>query len=130
MQDERRAYLKSSGELTALAACGMELTGTRLVYLSSCRSSYGFIGRGEALSSLAQGFRVAGSQTVIATLWPVSDEVGRKIAVHFYFFIKQGMRPSLALQAAKRELRKEGFSEHWYDWAGFLCIGIDLPIFA
>jgi CHAT domain-containing protein len=117
-----------TGELTALAACGMKLTGTRLVYLSSCRSSYGFIGRGEALSSLAQGFRVAGSQTVIATLWPVSDEVGRKMAFHFYSFIKQGMRPSLALQAAKRELREGGLYEHWYDWAGFLCIGIDLPI--
>jgi len=46
-----------TGELTALAACGMKLTGTGLVYLSCCRSLYGFIGRGEALSSLAQGFR-------------------------------------------------------------------------
>ncbi len=118
-----------TGELTALAACGMKLIGTRLVYLSTCRSSYGFIGRGEALSSLAQGFRIAGSHTVIATLWPVSDEVGCKMALHFYFYAKQGMCPSLALQAAKKKLREEGCYEHWYDWAGFLCIGMDLPIF-
>lgn len=106
------------------------MIGTRLVYLSSCRSSYGFVGHGEALSSLAQGFRIAGSQTVIATLWPVSDDIGRKMAVHFYFYVRQpGMRPSLALQAAKQKLRKEACYEHWYDWAGFLCIGTDTPLF-
>lgn len=118
-----------TGELTALAACGMKLDGTHLVYLSTCRSSYGFIGRGETLSSLAQGFRIAGSQTVIATLWPVTDEVGHKMALLFYMFAKEGMCPSLALQAAKKKLHEEGGYEHWYDWAGFLCIGIDLPIF-
>ena len=116
-----------TGELTALAACGMKLTGTRLVYLSCCRSSYGFIGRGEALSSLAQGFRIAGSSTVIATLWPVSDEVGYKMALHFYHYVLEcGMHVSLALQAAKRNLQEENY--HWYDWAGFLCIGIDTDI--
>ena len=118
-----------TGELSAMAACGMKLLNTRLVYLSSCRSSYGFIGRGETLSSLAQSFRIAGSKTVIATLWPVSDEVGRKMAVQFYFFIKQGMCPSLALQAAQKKLCEEDSYEHWYNWAGFLCIGLDLPIF-
>ena len=113
-----------TGELTALAACGMKLTGTQLVYLSCCRSSYGFIGRGEALSSLAQGFRIAGSSTVVATLWPVSDEVGHKMALHFYHYVFEcGMQVSVALQAAKRKLQKENY--HWYDWAGFLCIGID-----
>jgi len=116
-----------TGELTALAACGMKLMGTRLVYLSCCRSSYGFIGRGEALSSLAQGFRIAGSSTVVATLWPVSDEVGYKMALHFYHYVLEcGMCVSLALQAAKRKLQEENY--HWYDWAGFLCIGIDTDV--
>ncbi len=118
-----------TGELTALAACGMALTGTRLVYLSTCRSSYGFVGRGEALSSLAQGFRIAGAKTVVATLWPVSDEASRKLALHFYFFAcNAGMHPSLALQEAKKKMREEGY-EHWYDWAGYICIGCDLPLF-
>ena len=118
-----------TGELTALAACGMTLTGTRLVYLSTCRSSYGFMGRGEALSSLAQGFRIAGAQTVLATLWPVSDEASRKLALHFYFFAcNVGMHPSIALQEAKKKIREEGY-EHWYDWAGYLCIGCDVPLF-
>lgn len=120
-----------TGELTALAACGMNLVDTRLVYLSTCRSTYGFIGRGEALSSLAQSFRIAGSDTVIATLWPVSDEVGQKMASHFYNYAsKQGLHVSLALQAAKRKLEEDDDHKYWYNWAGFLCIGIDTLLFS
>ena len=119
-----------TGELTALAACGMALQGTRLVYISTCRSTYGFIGRGEALSSLAQGFRSAGAHTVLATLWPVSDDIAQKLATHFYFFAsKTGVHPSIALQNAKKKIREEGY-DHWYDWAAFLCIGIDTPLFS
>ena len=120
-----------TGELTALAACGMNLVGTRLVYLSTCRSTYGFIGRGEALSSLAQSFRIAGSNTVVATLWPVSDEVGRKMASYFYDYAsKHGLHISLALQAAKRRLQEDENHKYWYNWAGFLCIGIDTLLFS
>ena len=118
-----------TGELTALAACGMALQSTRLVYLSTCRSTYGFIGRGEALSSLAQSFRSAGAQTVVATLWPVSDNVARKMASHFYSYAcKTGTHPSDALRDAKRRIKEEGY-DHWYDWAAFTCIGIDTPLF-
>ena len=120
-----------TGELTALAACGMNLVGTRLVYLSTCRSTYGFVGRGEALSSLAQSFRIAGSNTVIATLWPVSDEVGQKMALLFYdYAVNHNLHISLALQAAKRKLQEDNDHKYWYNWAGFLCIGIDTLLFS
>lgn len=119
-----------TGELTALAACGMTLEGTSLVYLSTCRSTYGFVGRGEALSSLAQGFRSAGAKTVIATMWPVADEIARKLAVYFYNFAsKTGVHPSIALQQAKHKIQNEGY-DHWYDWAAFMCIGTDMPLSA
>ena len=119
-----------TGELTALAACGMALNGTSLVYLSTCRSTYGFVGRGEALTSLAQGFRSAGAQTVIATMWPVADEIARKLAIYFYSFAsKIGMHPSIALHQAKNKIQSEGY-DHWYDWAAFMCIGTDMPLFA
>ena len=102
-----------TGELTALAACGMAVEGTGLVYLSTCRSTYGFVGRGEALSSLAQGFRSAGAQMVIATMWPVADEIARKIAVYFYAFVsKMGVQPSIALQQAKDKIRSIPFTPY------------------
>lgn len=127
----RIANEAGTGELTALAVCGMNLVNTRLVYLSTCRSTYGLIGRGEALSSLAQSFRIAGSNTVIATLWPVSDEVGQKMTLHFYNYAsKHGLPASLALQAAKRKLQEDDDHKFWYNWAGFLCIGTDTLLFS
>lgn len=119
-----------TGELTSLAACGMALHGTRLVYLSTCRSTYGFIGRGEALSSLAQSFCSAGAQTVVATLWPVSDNIAQKMASYFYSYAcKIGTHPSDALRNAKKRIKEEGY-DHWYDWAAFVCVGIDTPLFS
>ena len=42
--------------------------------ISTCVSSIGFTTPGESAGSLAQAFRAAGAETVVATLWPVSDE--------------------------------------------------------
>ena len=119
-----------TGELTAMAACGMDLKHTRLVYLSTCVSSVGFITAGESVGSLAQAFRAAGAETVIATLWPVVDEAARKFAVHFYEALcKRGTKPSRAIVEAKQQLCQEPGFEHWYYWAPFVCIGYNLPLF-
>ena len=116
-----------TGELSALAASGMRLENTSLVYLSTCRSSYGYIGLGESISSLAHSFRCAGAQTVIGTLWPISDDIGRKFAFNFYTAVCQtGTSPSEAVKYAKEKLQEQ---EHWYEWASFMCIGCDTALF-
>ena len=118
-----------TGELTAMAACGMDLRHTRLVYLSTCVSSIGFTTVGESVGSLAQAFRAAGAETVVATLWPVIDEAARKFAVHFYNALcEQGTKPSQAIVKAKQQLRQEAGFEHWYYWGPFICIGYNLPL--
>ena len=118
-----------TGELTAMAACGMDLNHTRLVYLSTCVSSIGFITAGESVGSLAQAFRAAGAETVIATLWPVLDEAARKFAMHFYKALcKRGTKPSQAIVEAKQHLRQEADFEHWFYWGPFVCIGYNLPL--
>ena len=118
-----------TGALTAMAACGMDLKHTRLVYLSTCVSSIGFTTIGESVGSLAQAFRAAGAETVVATLWPVLDEAARKFAVHFYEALcKRGTKPSRAIVEAKQQLRQEAGFEHWYYWGPFVCIGYNLPL--
>ena len=119
-----------TGTLTSLAACGMKLIGTRLVYLSTCVSSRGFYSYGEAINSLAQAFRSAGAQTVIATLWPLSDDSAAKFAYHFYQEVcKPGVPPSHALAHAKRTMQMETSYDHWFFWGTFICIGLDMPLF-
>ena len=119
-----------SGELTSLAVCGMNLQGTRLVYLSTCMSSYGLYSYGESVGSLAQAFRSAGAQTVIATQWAVVDDTARQFAVHFYeAACKTAVPPSQALTYAKEKIRQESPYKHWAFWSAFICIGVDLPLF-
>lgn len=119
-----------TGELTAMAVCGMNLRHTRLVYLSTCVSSVGFATIGESVGSLSQAFRAAGAETVVATLWPVMDDAARKFAIYFYNALsKPQTKPSEAINQARQELRQEAGFEHWYYWGPFVCIGYNLPLF-
>ena len=119
-----------TGELTAMAALGMDLKHTRLVYLSTCVSSVGFTTAGESVGSLAQAFRAAGAETVVASLWPVIDEAAGKFAAYFYTALcRQGIKPSQAIVEARLQLQQEAGFEHWYCWGPFICIGYNLPLF-
>lgn len=119
-----------TGELTAMAACGMDLRHTRLVYLSTCVSSLGFTTAGESVGSLAQAFHAAGAETVIAALWPVVDDVARNFAAYFYEALsKRETKPSQAVVEAKQRLRQEADYKHWLYWGPFVCIGYNCPLF-
>ena len=121
-----------SGELTAMAVCGMDLSHTRLVFLSTCLSSFGIAAIGESIGSLAQAFHAAGADTVIATLWPIADKAARKFSNYFYQSLsKPGTRPSIALIKARKCLYEEPDPEfnHWSIWGPFICLGYDTPLF-
>lgn len=119
-----------TGELTAMAACGMDLRNTRLVYLSTCVSSLGFTTAGESVGSLAQSFHAAGAETVVAALWPVVDDAARIFAEYFYEALsKRETKPSQAVVEAKQRLRQEADYEHWIYWGPFVCIGYNSPLF-
>ena len=82
------------------------------------------------MGSLAQAFRSAGAQTVIATQWAVVDDTARQFAVHFYeAACKTAVPPSQALTYAKEKIRQESPYKHWAFWSAFICIGVDLPLF-
>ena len=117
-----------TGRLTALAAMGMDLNNTRLVYLSTCVSAQGPAAPGESVKSMAAAFRAAGAQTVVATLWNVLEDEARTFAVHFYYeACKSGVKPSQALSAAKKKMEESGC--HWINWSCYVCIGEDVPLF-
>ena len=119
-----------AGQLTGLAVCAMNLRNTRLVYLSACSSSKGQLISGESPITLAHAFRAAGAQTIIATLWPVSDMASSKFSSLFYSFLcKRGVHPSEALAAAKLSMQEDSKFNHWQHWAPYVCIGCDFPLF-
>ena len=119
-----------AGQLTGLAVCAANLKNTRLVYLSACSSSAGQVISGESPITLAHAFRAAGAQTVIATLWPVSDMASSRFSSFFYTSLcERGVRPSEALTAAKVSMQQDPQFSHWQHWAPYVCIGCDFPLF-
>ncbi|HEY0461643.1 MAG TPA: CHAT domain-containing protein [Pyrinomonadaceae bacterium] len=97
---------------------------SELVILSSCSTSLGKNVAGEGVMSLSRGFIVAGTKSVIASLWKVDDEATAKLMQHFYESLAQpGNSPSKALQIAKLKMASQKKWQHPYFWAGFVLQG-------
>ncbi len=102
----------------------VDLTGTDLVVLSACDTSAGSVSRGDDMVSLAQSFLLAGSRSVISTLWRVSDRASADLMVAFYSELLSGQKPAAeALRAAQLEMLSRQETAAPYFWAGYLLSG-------
>jgi CHAT domain-containing protein len=101
----------------------LTLTETRLVVLSACETASGEPTRGDDIVGLTQAFLVAGSPTVIATLWPVDDPASAVLMTSFYRHFQSGMDAGQALRAAQLELSRQSEYVAPYFWAGFILVG-------
>lgn len=96
-----------------------------MVVLSACETGLGKYTRGEGIMSLARSFILAGSQSVITTLWKVNDQSTSSLMSHFYKNLSKGMAKDEALREAKLSfIMGAGRGQsHPAFWAGFICIG-------
>jgi CHAT domain-containing protein len=96
-----------------------------LVFLSACETaSESKHKAGSELISLAEAFAMAGSPTLIASLWAVDDASTRKLAIAFYETLKEGKKDKLdSLREAQIMLLKTKEYSHPFYWAPFLMIG-------
>ncbi len=60
--------------LEAHEILGLPMDGTALVTLSACESGLGRIAQGDEVLGFTRSFLSAGSSSLIASLWPVSDD--------------------------------------------------------
>jgi tetratricopeptide (TPR) repeat protein len=94
----------------------------RLVVLATCASA---ARRGKGMwGSLGSAFLVAGSRTVLASLWSVQDRTAREMVLGFY---EQGgaRDPAGALARAQRARIAQGRGPS--NWAPFVVLGSDQP---
>jgi CHAT domain-containing protein/tetratricopeptide (TPR) repeat protein len=75
---------EEDGILTALEVSEMELPKLELVVLSACETGLGKSAGGEGLLGLQRAFQVAGTRTVIASLWEVDDRATQALMAEFY----------------------------------------------
>lgn len=102
----------------------MNLTRTRLVILSGCKTGIEQQFRGEGVVSFARSFLVAGVPVVVASLWPVDSDATSELMIAFHRFRKDEHRSTTeALMLAQQEMMtSERYRSPFY-WAGFTVIG-------
>ena len=111
------------GILTALEASGLNLWGTKLVTLSACDTGVGEVRNGEGVYGLRRAFVLAGAETLVMSLWPVSDYIGREMMVAYYTGLRAGLGRGDALRQAKLEMLKRKGRQHPFYWASFIQSG-------
>jgi CHAT domain-containing protein len=112
-----------NGILTALEAANLNLWGTKLVTLSACDTGVGEVKNGEGVYGLRRAFLLAGAQTVVTSLWPVSDYATRQLMTDYYAGLKNGAGRAVALREARLAMFKRKGREHPFYWAGFVQYG-------
>lgn len=119
---------RGSGILTAAEAASLDLWGTHLVTLSACDTGLGEVRNGEGVYGLRRAFMLAGAESLVMSLWPVSDSVARDTMVGYYARLRSGAGRGDALRQAKLAILRQPALQHPYYWAGFIQSGDWTPL--
>ena len=114
------------GILTAREISRLDLTTASLVTLSACETALGDI-TGEGVFGLQRGFKKAGANSILMSLWKVDDEATCMLMTEFYRnWIGKGKSKHEALELAKEAVRNHpGWEDPKY-WAAFILLdGLD-----
>src|SRR5208337_1867612 len=99
--------VENDGILTAEDVSTLDLQGTWLVTLSACDTGSGEARAGEGVMGLRRGFIQAGTQHLLMTLRPISDEVTAQIMSDFYDAAhKSGNAPEALAEVQRKWLVK------------------------
>ncbi len=112
--------------LTAEDVSGLDLSATELVVLSACQTGLGEVRIGEGVFGLRRAFILAGTKTLIMSLWKVPDQQTQELMVDFYRRILAGQPRADALREAQLVLKTR--YPHPYNWGAFICQGDPRPL--
>ena len=107
------------GYLRAAEIYGLELNAD-LVVLSGCSTARGRL-TGDGVFGLPRAFMYAGTPSVMASLWDISDRATVSLMDRFYAELLRSGDKAGALRAAQLETRKQ--YPHPALWAPFVLIG-------
>jgi CHAT domain-containing protein/Tfp pilus assembly protein PilF len=119
----RGAAGSADGVLTALEAADLDLWGTQLVVLSACDTGVGEIRNIEGVYGLRRALVLAGSESQMMSLWPVSDTSTRDLVVGYYSSVLGGRGRGDALRDVQLNMIRARSRAHPYYWAGFILSG-------
>ena len=114
--------------LTALEASHLNLWGTQLVTLSACDTGIGEVRNGEGVYGLRRSFLLAGAETLVMSLWPVSDYVTRQMMTTYYRGLKNGLGRGEALRRAQLSMLAQPDRRQPFYRASFIQAGDWRPL--
>jgi len=112
------------GILTAKEIADVDFRGLDLVVLSACQTGLGDISQGEGVFGLQRGFKKAGANSILMSLWEVNDEATQILMTQFYKNLVSGQSKRQSLRSAQKYLREYNngcFNEPKY-WAAFILL--------
>lgn len=107
------------GVLTAQELSTMNLGNVDMVVMSACQSGLGETS-GEGVFGLQRGFKLAGANTLLMSLWKVDDEATKILMTEFYKNYLSGKTKRESLLLAQEILRKTHPEPEY--WAGFILL--------
>ena len=106
--------------LTAWDIALLDLRQTDMVLLSACETGLGAVS-GEGVFGLQRGFKMAGVQTLVMSLWKVDDRATQLLMTTFYrHLILEGKSKHEAFRLAIQAVRTQ-FETPEY-WAAFILL--------
>ena len=110
-----------NGILTALEVSQLNLKKTKLVVLSACETGLGKIEGSEGTFGLKRGFKLAGVEQLIVSLWSVPDEETMELMTYFYTYLSNTLNPVSSFEKAQKDMRNK-YPNHPEKWAGFVLV--------
>jgi tetratricopeptide (TPR) repeat protein len=120
----QRKMIESTGDdgiFTAAEVSNMDLSQTKLVVLSACETGLGKIEGSEGTFGLKRGFKLAGVEQMIVSLWSVPDKETMELMNLFYTDLTKTLNPVISFEKAQKEMRNKYPTEP-EKWAGFVLV--------
>ena len=112
---------EQNGILTALEVSQLNLKKTKLVVLSACETGLGKIEGSEGTFGLKRGFKLAGVEQMIVSLWSVPDKETMELMTLFYSDLTKTLNPVTSFENAQKEMRAK-YPTDLEKWAGFVLV--------
>ena len=111
------------GILTADEISRLDLSNTDLVVLSACETAKGKVDEVDGVLGLQRGFKKAGVNTIVMSLWKVPDQATSILMTSFYEHLLQGKDARNSLKEAQKHLmhQNDGYRNPYY-WAAFVVL--------
>src|SRR5262249_3690390 len=96
--------------------------------LSACDTGVGELTKSEGVYGLRRALVLAGSESQLMTLWPVSDLGARDLIVGYYSSLLRGGGRADALRDVQVKVLRDRAQSPPYYWAGFILSGQSSPL--